>query len=1533
LIGRFKGTMKQLVGRTFRLFVSSTFSDLKEERNALGRCVFPKLRALCESRGYKLQVVDLRWGVPGEATIDQQTVRICLEEIARCQGSGEVFSPRPNFIVLLGDRYGWKPPPSLIPASEFNALISHLTHAEAELVKKWYRLDENSVPSEYVLQPRHDPPFDNNEQWAPVERDLRESIRYAAELIGLPEEARSKYGASATELEIWNGVLDEVRVPDAPEHVYAFFRHIREPEAVETSLSDPRTEVAKFAKDLLDTEVFGTGSSLRWDRTAWAKLEQLKTALEHRIGNSNIWRYDAEWANGTLDLGAIGEKIVTEKRPLAGMDLSPGTLCGEVWLRLSRVIIRQMDALDEQTKDIVETERTIHKEFRKDLLRVFHGRKEAQNSIVNYLASGTPRPLIVYGVPGSGKSALMAKAIDFAAELYPDAVIERYIGVTPGSSEVAPLLVGLCKEISRLFDGEESTVPTDYVKLVNDFPERLKLAKIDKPIILFLDALDQLGDTDDGRRLVWLPRELPPNVRIVVSTLPEEEHQCLQELRVSAKTGDFVEITPMSADESETVFTAWLAQANPPRILTKDQRNEILRRCRKNGFPLYLKLVFEEARRWHSYDGVPADALADDVPGMIRGLFHRLSKPEHHGSVIVSRALVYLATARFGLADDEMLDLLWRDDESREDFKARNSYHKLPEDMNTMPAVIWSRLFFDLRPYLAERENFGIRLLVFYHRQFREAVFDVYRTSKHDLFAAHRGLARCFEAYGTGYDRTLSELIYHLSQAHEDIDLIRLMTGDFPRIKLSRFGSVAEISRDYATAIESCERMDKLEDGVRFAVNRLDLHSEAAALLHPGLALLLARQATLSGRLAEVRRAEMLLQECVHEPGNLALVLSDLAAGLAPGPDRVRLLRKSTAILMSAARNPRNHGISQAAVHIVSSDISGLEYSCDLATEVLSIPNLDERDRQLIIALKAIDLWRHGQLTASRKLLEGRLPLSLQDETLETASAVLECLGEAQAAGDLVLNAMAIKTPLKAESKFFEFIPWLRLKNAELFGSIFLAARVNKREWIRSVIAEFRGSWFTRITGMLAIETAIEPRKIMSARGWLWLARLSYIDSLEWEAVGFAIARDGLSPNVKLKYSNPSFIIGLLLGAEPTPKIIEAIHKIVHRKKKRKVGAEATDLVAIGNAAIRSANAELAHNCLMAVIHQQKKRQFLRDMGELLYGSDGLLVAIGMYATWIMIFGWHNLISLIVLGVVAICVFFGSIYIVTKRLDSKSVQKIPSAEAFITKYVTPLHIGYRFLERASKKRLDLLIRLLLADNVLAGASASSIELMNQLLNYCSTSGKRKECTRLANAVAVAALRAGHRSLAEHATKLALEDQLGLEFVDQCLLAGAWLGEDTSRACAIGGLGSNTHYWIEDAVSGASTQDQKRKLILKGVRLLSAGTEYEMGRVGLLKLLRLSGKQRLWPGNDVDAALKHLRISRFISIRWLGLLIGLAEGFFLLLAILAGSAALLVAIPLRALAWPPVFSFVRVLVYLRLRQSGFLARTKVPHPPS
>ena len=135
--------------RTFRIFVSSTFSYLKAERNALQQQVFPKLRELCIQHGCRFQAIDLRWGVRDEATLDQQTMRICLEEISRCQR----VTPRPNFIVILGDRYGWYPLPYEIPAEEFEEILRNVSDTgDRKRLTNWYKRDDNTVSPVYDLR-------------------------------------------------------------------------------------------------------------------------------------------------------------------------------------------------------------------------------------------------------------------------------------------------------------------------------------------------------------------------------------------------------------------------------------------------------------------------------------------------------------------------------------------------------------------------------------------------------------------------------------------------------------------------------------------------------------------------------------------------------------------------------------------------------------------------------------------------------------------------------------------------------------------------------------------------------------------------------------------------------------------------------------------------------------------------------------------------------------------------------------------------------------------------------------------------------------------------------------------------------------------------------------------------------------------------------------------------------------------------------------------------------------------------------------
>ena len=122
--------------KVFRLFISSTFSDFIEERNCLQAEVFPEINRYCEERGFSFQPVDLRWGVNDELQLDQKTLELCLSEVRQCKRY-----PHPNFLIMIGDRYGWVPLPYIIEQKVFKKLIKVININDLKLLNDWYELD------------------------------------------------------------------------------------------------------------------------------------------------------------------------------------------------------------------------------------------------------------------------------------------------------------------------------------------------------------------------------------------------------------------------------------------------------------------------------------------------------------------------------------------------------------------------------------------------------------------------------------------------------------------------------------------------------------------------------------------------------------------------------------------------------------------------------------------------------------------------------------------------------------------------------------------------------------------------------------------------------------------------------------------------------------------------------------------------------------------------------------------------------------------------------------------------------------------------------------------------------------------------------------------------------------------------------------------------------------------------------------------------------------------------------------------------
>ena len=85
--------------RHIRIFLSSTFSDMGEERTELVK-TFEILKLEAAKRDIHLSIIDLRWGITDEECTSGKLISVCLEEVEHSH---------PFFIGILGNNYGTIP--------------------------------------------------------------------------------------------------------------------------------------------------------------------------------------------------------------------------------------------------------------------------------------------------------------------------------------------------------------------------------------------------------------------------------------------------------------------------------------------------------------------------------------------------------------------------------------------------------------------------------------------------------------------------------------------------------------------------------------------------------------------------------------------------------------------------------------------------------------------------------------------------------------------------------------------------------------------------------------------------------------------------------------------------------------------------------------------------------------------------------------------------------------------------------------------------------------------------------------------------------------------------------------------------------------------------------------------------------------------------------------------------------------------------------------------------------------------------------
>ncbi|CAH1380087.1 unnamed protein product [Tenebrio molitor] len=728
----FAGSLENLPpvsSKIVRIFTSSTFTDTTMERNTLMAKCYPKIKDYCrEKHGLEFQVVDMRWGVRDEATDDHMTTELCMKEIQNCQR----LSMGPNFVVFLGQKYGYRPIPTYILSSELQMIRDELaaTGHDPVMIDTWYRKDSNAVPPISVLQPissilinfnnKRIPKLQAEDQakWWDTLNKFQKLFRKAAASLNqqgkMDADAMHNYFMSVTEREVINGILN---VKNTKNHCLAYIRYINNINLQNLKKASLFVDIINRSLDSESAKLLG---NLRDER------------LPAKIESSNMQKYTVEW------IGREGLDNETHEDYLKHF-------ITHFYKNIVKLVDRAMRKEDSSAQGQIVTEILQHLHACNNSVKVFYGREESLEHIHQYMTNDSDKLLILYGEGGCGKTSLLAKTASMctSTEWFKNAKpisIIRFLGTTPDSSALTPTLISICQQISYNFMLPFDGIPDDLVPLTAHFKYLLTLATKEQPLVLFLDSVDQLTGTQDANKVSWLPTRLPPYCKILVSCASEESNpEVSREYHVLRRMVDveenFIEVKALGEELAMKVVKMWMRTAC--RDLTNYQWRLVSNAIEKCSLPIFVKLVFAEICRWRSYTKSQDTHLASTVMDSIMMLFERIEK--QHGRILVFHALAYITAAKSGLSESELEDLISLDDKVLDDVY---QYHLPP--VRRIPPLLWTRIRNDLPNYLSEREADGVSVMNWYHRQFRDTAKERYFKNMNMAMYFHSMIADYF---------------------------------------------------------------------------------------------------------------------------------------------------------------------------------------------------------------------------------------------------------------------------------------------------------------------------------------------------------------------------------------------------------------------------------------------------------------------------------------------------------------------------------------------------------------------------------------------------------------------------------------------------------------------------------------------------------------------------------------------------------------------------------------------------------------------
>uniref|UniRef100_A0A8C0K8S1 NACHT and WD repeat domain containing 1 n=3 Tax=Canis lupus dingo TaxID=286419 RepID=A0A8C0K8S1_CANLU len=644
-----------------------------------------------------------------EAT-DHMTTELCLEELDRCRKT----SIGPAFVALLGDQYGPCPVPTLIEEKEWEALRSQLASKprDLELVARRFRRDENAVPPTYLLQALGTAEIQGPEE-ATLTSVLRSGAQEARRLGLITQEQWHRYHWSVIEWEIDRGLLS---LTDGDQGATVFLREIQD--LNKHILEDCALKmVDRLADGCLDTDA-----------------QNLLSGLKGRIADTQPGVLKAHHLPWSRDL--VNPKNKAHARYLKEL--------GEQFVaRANHQVLEYLREQEAGRQELAWLYQEIrhHLGLSTEATWTFCGRQELLAQLGQRLrqSDGHPHsPLVLFGPPGIGKTALMCKLAEQMPGLLgrKTVTVLRLLGMSQMSSDARGLLQSICFQVCLAYGLPlpPAQVLEAHARVVQFFHTLLHTVSCRnfESLVILLDSMDDVDSICRARRVPWLPPRCPPRIHLILSACSGKPG-ILDIMRQTLTDPEaYWEVKPLSGNQGQEMIQLLLAASR--RTLSPGQRELLWASLPECGHPGRLRLAFEEARKWASFT-IPAP-LASTAKEAIHQLCARLEQT--HGQLLVAHVLSYIVSSRHGLSEAELKDVLSLDDEVLE--AVYQDWTPPSKELLRFPPLLWVRLRRDLGHCLARRPVDGFTLLAIAHRQLTEVIQERYlsgpeRAKRHGVLA------------------------------------------------------------------------------------------------------------------------------------------------------------------------------------------------------------------------------------------------------------------------------------------------------------------------------------------------------------------------------------------------------------------------------------------------------------------------------------------------------------------------------------------------------------------------------------------------------------------------------------------------------------------------------------------------------------------------------------------------------------------------------------------------------------------------------